>query len=40
MFRSADNLNLKPTVEYDNPNYLLNKERILFYCMKNIVVTL
>lgn len=26
MFRSADNLNLKPTVEYDNPNYLLNKE--------------
>lgn len=26
MFRSADNINLKPKVEYDNPNYLLNKE--------------
>jgi len=26
MFRSADNLNLKPTAEYDNPNYLLNKK--------------
>ena len=26
MFTSADKLNLKPTMEYDNPNYLLNTE--------------
>ena len=26
MFKSADKLNLKPTIEYDNPNYLLNTE--------------
>lgn len=31
MFRSADNLNLKPTLEYDNPNYLLNKELLEKY---------
>jgi deoxyribodipyrimidine photolyase-related protein len=26
MFKSADNLNLKPNKEYDNPNFLLNKD--------------
>ena len=26
MFKSADKLDLKPSIEYDNPNYLLNDE--------------